>query len=592
MRSEKIGKHLFFFFVLFCLTLPMFAGSAALQPMAITDVVNAASRLGTGLPGSGIAQGALFAVTGVSVGPSQAVQGTFPLTTDAGLGGVTISVSAGGSTAFAIMVYVSLNEVDAILPSSTALGPATVTVNNNGTTATAPMTVVASAFGIFTSFYGGFGPALVFNVNADGSTTQNSNAQSATNGQTVMMNGTGLGAITSDETQSGVTDTPNVNITIWVGSQQVQPTSAGRGFCCAGLDPTYPIPPGIAAWDVITFTIPDGVAGCQISVAVQIGNTVSNIGQMAVGPNGGTCPELNLLNLGDATLLPNPYKSGLITIGRVMTSSNAGGASLMSTSDNADAVFYQITLPTTTQLRIYDLLYASYLKATAGTCQVTLFRALLHPPPSNTPLPPSNPPVPLDAGPKLTVVNPKESQDMLPDKNKLYSANKTLTAISIAGAPPITSGGPLFNEPGAWNLNNGSGGADIGGFNVPLTNPQPVTVTNLAQLTSITRGQDLPLAWTGGDANGYMEISGAATSITATFILSGSWYCLVNTGDGHFTVPGYVTAGLPQVLTPLSASGQGSITFTPIIIQFVNIPGVDVTNYISTWSVGQQVSYQ
>src|SRR5579864_6202546 len=114
-RSERYVKYFFFFFV--CLAQPIFAGSP--QPIFITDVVNAASRIGSGFPGAGIAQGALFAVTGVSVGPTQAVQATFPLPTDAGLSGVTISVAAGGSTGFAIMVYVSANEVDAILPSST-----------------------------------------------------------------------------------------------------------------------------------------------------------------------------------------------------------------------------------------------------------------------------------------------------------------------------------------------------------------------------------------------------------------------------------------------------------------------------------------
>jgi len=48
MRLEKRGKYLFFFFV--CLASPIFAGSSAAQPMMITDVVNAASRIGAGLP--------------------------------------------------------------------------------------------------------------------------------------------------------------------------------------------------------------------------------------------------------------------------------------------------------------------------------------------------------------------------------------------------------------------------------------------------------------------------------------------------------------------------------------------------------------
>jgi CheY-like chemotaxis protein len=45
----------------------------------------------------------------------------------------------------------------------------------------------------------------------------NSGMQSAQPGQDVVINGTGLGAITSDETQSGVTDVPATAIQVYVG---------------------------------------------------------------------------------------------------------------------------------------------------------------------------------------------------------------------------------------------------------------------------------------------------------------------------------------------------------------------------------------
>src|SRR5260370_5590958 len=93
----------------------------------------------------------------------------------------------------------------------------------------------------------------------------------------VMIKGTGLGAITSDETQSGVTDVPATTIQVYVGTQPATVVSAGRGMCCAGLDPNYLVPQGIAAWDVIQFTIPDGVVGCYIPVLVQIGSSVSKL---------------------------------------------------------------------------------------------------------------------------------------------------------------------------------------------------------------------------------------------------------------------------------------------------------------------------
>src|SRR5579864_7055191 len=178
-----------------CCTL-LLAASASAQ-FAITNVFNAASRQA----GGGIAQGALFAVLGKGVGPADIQQATFPLPTTDGLGGVTIQAAVAGSVVDCIMVYVKPNEVGAILPSSTPLGAGTITVNNNGVSASKAINVVAAAFGIFTQTYSfGDGLAAAFNVNGDGSTTLNSTTQSVMPEQDVLLNGTGLGAITSDET--------------------------------------------------------------------------------------------------------------------------------------------------------------------------------------------------------------------------------------------------------------------------------------------------------------------------------------------------------------------------------------------------------
>jgi uncharacterized protein (TIGR03437 family) len=242
----------------------LLAGTAAAQ-LTITSVTNAGSRLGATSPSTGIAQGAVFVVAARAVGPAELLQASFPLPTTEGLGGVTIQATVGGATVDCIMVYVAPNEVAAILPSQTPLGTGTITVTRNGVSATAPIKVVASAFGIFTQRLGFAGPALAFNVSPDdGSIAPNTGQQSAQAGQDVVINGTGLGAITSDETQPGVADVPDTAATIqvFVGVKRAMLVSAGRGVCCDGLDPSYRMPQGIAAWDVIRFTVPDGIAGC------------------------------------------------------------------------------------------------------------------------------------------------------------------------------------------------------------------------------------------------------------------------------------------------------------------------------------------
>ena len=112
----------------------LLAGTAAAQ-ITIGSVVNAGSRIASTSPFYGIAQGALFAITGKGLGPDPLQQATFPLPTTAGLAGVTVQASVGGATVDCILVYVSATEVGAILPSMTPLGTGTVTVNNNGVTA-------------------------------------------------------------------------------------------------------------------------------------------------------------------------------------------------------------------------------------------------------------------------------------------------------------------------------------------------------------------------------------------------------------------------------------------------------------------------
>src|SRR5690349_1429508 len=146
MYSGLVSMHSDKFKYLTVLSLGIFLVPVQTQAaFTIASVTNAASKIPSGIPGYGVAQGSLFAVAGKGVGPTEAQTAGFPLPTD-GLGGVTIKVTVGGTTASAIMVYVSQNEVDAILPSSTPLGTGTVTVTNGDSTATAPITVVKSAF--------------------------------------------------------------------------------------------------------------------------------------------------------------------------------------------------------------------------------------------------------------------------------------------------------------------------------------------------------------------------------------------------------------------------------------------------------------
>src|SRR5260370_6853316 len=87
----------------------LFLGSTGLAAaqVSIGGVVNAGSRLASTSSFYGIAQGALFAITGKGLGPDPLQQASFPLPTTDGLGGVTVHANTGGTITHCILSYVS-----------------------------------------------------------------------------------------------------------------------------------------------------------------------------------------------------------------------------------------------------------------------------------------------------------------------------------------------------------------------------------------------------------------------------------------------------------------------------------------------------
>jgi hypothetical protein len=158
--------------------------------------------------------------------------------------------------------------------------------------------------------------------------------------QDVLINGAGLGAITSDETQSGVTDVPASTVQVYVGVQPAAVVSAGRGACCDGLDPSYRIPQGIAAWDVIRFTAPEGVTGCFIPVVVQVGTFVSNLAPISIAPGGGACPPAVPAVATGALADKTGISLGALHLGRgSATTVRANGTVTTNKGDSGNATF-------------------------------------------------------------------------------------------------------------------------------------------------------------------------------------------------------------------------------------------------------------
>src|SRR5215471_11989213 len=289
-------------------------------------VVNAASYLSHQFSNYGIARGSMFIVFGSALGPVDLVQATsFPLPTSDGLAGTKVLISIGAYNAICPMVYTSINQIAAIMPSNAPEGEGSLVVSYQNLASTSVVIrVVKNAFGVFTRNQGGSGPAIAQNFVSQSSTPLNSLINSATPGQTVILWGTGLGPVTGDETSGPLPGALNFLDTLYVGGTQAFVRYAGRSGCCVGVDQ-------------IVFDVPQGVSGCYVPVAAVTGGVVSNFGTISVASSGGTCDDP--LSYRSSTLAAaqrnGALRTGLVNLSGVSSNEVDVAGSFLSTDLNS-----------------------------------------------------------------------------------------------------------------------------------------------------------------------------------------------------------------------------------------------------------------
>ena len=572
---------------LLCLVACAAASVANAQKPAIIDVVSAASHIPTGFPSAGIAQGSLFAIVGAGLGPDSIQVAGFPLS--ASLGGVSVQVNVSGAKVDVLVVLAAAKQVSAILPSNTPLGKGTVTLNNNGATATAPIIVVASAPGLF-PLSNAIGldssvsaPALAFNVNNDGSMPLNVSNTPAVTGQTVMMVGTGMGAITSDETQSGVTDVPNGQLRVFVGGVEASNVSVARGSYPSVADPidVSTIVNGIAALDLIQFTVPDGVSGCLMSVVAQSGAFISNPVTIAISADGGPCVNPTAADPGDTVTFNGTARVANIAMQRIVARLPSAVSTTETGIEQGQAYFLQYDATAASGVAVPVSSFSSASNLNVGTCNLQMARAILgaaQTGPNSGPSP--KPPTYLDAGAALNVAGPNGKMLIKQDKSGVYIGAFATTFTIISGVPIPPTGKP-FLDPGDYTVDDGAGGKDVGSFtaNLTLTNPQ-LKFTNIDAINTIDRSKGVTVQWTGGDPNGFVTVSGTSSSLSGTtpgsISLLGSFQCSAPVSAGQFTVPAFVTSSLLASGSPQPVGGTGNIGINTYVVNRFAIPTFDL----------------
>jgi len=496
------------------------AAQAVAQPqIAANGVLNAASNTPVGLPNSSIAQGSIFTIYGTNLGPSSSPTLAYPLQTT--LGGVTVQVTSGSTTLNAIPIFVGPGQINAVLPGSTPIGSATLTVAYNGQTSNAAsFQVIANSFGVFTVNSLSNGVGIV-----TGSTHQLYSVNSPANpGNVATLWGTGIGASSGDDGSAPPPqiDMPNLPLSVYVGSQAAIVTYRGRG--------------PFTGEDQINFAIPDGITGCYVPVAVEIGNIVSNFVMMPIAPAGQSCPDPLT---GELSSSP-PQPTGSITLTRDTTIGPTA-----STTDSGDAYFGTPLFP------------GGSLSLPPDTCIGGLIIQVFLEDPFS----------PLDAG-AITITGPNGSQ-------QLAWPNYSTQLGGGSGANPQ----PLYLNAGSYTV-SGSGGPGVGPFSQGFTIPQPLTWTNQSSISAVDRSAGLDIIWAGGDPNGTVQIT-LSTGYFAAL-------CTAKVSDQRFTIPAFVLLSLPA----LSGSSTNILSLRTTSTTAFTATGISSGTISSVVAIGKDVTYQ
>jgi uncharacterized protein (TIGR03437 family) len=472
-----------------------FAGCLGATPN-ITGVTNAASTLPPSLPSSGVAQGAIFTVFGTGLGPATLQEATsFPLPSTQGLGGTTIQVTVGSVTEICIMLYTVGTQAAAILPSATPVGSGTLTVSFGGASGSIAIQVLKAGFGTFTLNEDGTGPAVV----TDSSYNPITMVNAAHPGDTLILWGTGLGAVTGNETEPPMQYNLNSGVQVFVENEPATVLYGGRSSD-AGLDQ-------------INFTVPTGISGgCKTSIAVLLNGVVGNVTSTSIAQAGqsicgDTYDALTLTNLQKAV------SSGTLNLGGIALSR------IGTDDDTVSGYFGSYTLSSLIRS------YGGVVGPSIGSCVSYSVQG------SSLVVTDPTVPSPLTTGSELTITGPNGTKTVADTSPGFYAAN-------------LGTSSSVYIAPGTYTVSNGSGGAEVAAFNWSLTLPAPVSVTNLP--TTINPAQDLTLTWGGGSVFPVVTISlFAGVPISSTVNSYVEFVCTASGPTGTFTIPSVMLQLLP-----------------------------------------------
>jgi uncharacterized protein (TIGR03437 family) len=495
----------------------------------LSSLVNASGRQ------TRLAPGALFAVTGISIGPDTPATTTAP-DYPKSLGGTSINFTpaGGGSPVDALIKSASASQVMGLVPSSIAPGTYAVRVSYKGVTSEPQnVTIVARSFGVTTVNGLGTGPAqaTIANVNDSASlvrfTTGSLDVDGvswtltpAHPGDTIELTGTGGGAdLAADSGSTSGDQTADGNFIVTAGGLQITPLYAGA---VAGS-------PGI--WK-ISFALPsDFTPDCFATVQVSAGGEFGNVASIAVAAAGqNACSDSQT----SPALLSKLDAGGDVVyaaFGVVRVNNTVAGVTAITDEVTGAVIRYTASEwillhsgPRFEYCRVYDRTFPGQ---TAD---------------------PATPEAFLDAGARL-----------------LLSGPNVPPGAGLGAAQQYPSGPIYLFSPAGFTIASGTytltgnGGSQVGPFSVSTDFQSDFTVTNWDSVTAIDRSQPLTFNWTGGGFDQVVILATTATVTAANQHLV-TITCTVPGSLGSYSVP---TAALAY-LQPSSSTSFGGLAVTAL----------------------------
>jgi len=127
-------------------------------------------------------------------------------------------------------------------------------------------------------------------------------------------------------------------------------------------------------------------------------------------------------------------------------------------------------------------------------------------------------------------------------------------------------------SPGTYTV-TGTGGASVGAFTAPITVTPAAASFDWTNQTAVTNGpiprnQDLQITWTGGDSNGYVDITAIASTLQSGLEPAASTpgvlvECIAAASEGNFTIPAFVLETLPSTVSSTALVPPGELLVGP-----------------------------